>query len=271
MKRAPKNSPSDDASTSESSPGTASGAQTLLRGLAILQAVANGTRDMKTLTQQLGFSRSTTHRLTSLLVQERYLRNNPSQGYLLGSKLLELGYQAHEAIPLVALARPWLEKLAKFTGDTVHLATRDGDETLYLEKLPGTRGLEMRSRIGHRMPLLATGIGKALLLDNNDAEWQRLYLYRRNKGAPVTAPDWALVQTRMRRYAISNYAFDLEDNEPSIRCVAAPVRDSGGRIVAAVSVSSMTAYMPQKRMHALIKPVQDAAAAISAELGKRQP
>jgi DNA-binding IclR family transcriptional regulator len=246
-------------------PSAQAGTQTLLRGLAVLQAVAEGARDLKSVAAALGTSRSTTHRLLSVLAHERYLRHAPQGGYLLGPRLVELGYQAREAIPLPALARPLLEGLARLTGDTVHLASRDGDEVLYLDKLPGTRGLEMRSRIGHRMPLLATGVGKALLLDESETEWRRLYA-QDHRGRDAHA-GWEGLLKRMRQYAEGGYAYDLEDNEASIRCIAAPIRDAGGAIVAAVSVASMASYMPLRRMKELIAPVKEAAARISAELG----
>ena len=140
------------------------GTQTLLRGLAILEAAAAGVRDLRTFGAALGTTRSTTHRLVSSLVQARYLRQVQG-GYLLGPKLIELGTIALEQMPLTAVARPHLESLAEQTLDTIHLGVRDGDDVLYIDKIPGTRGLEMRSRVGHRMPLASTGIGKAMMLD----------------------------------------------------------------------------------------------------------
>lgn len=151
------------------------GTQTLLRGLAVVQAVAGGARDLKEIARLIGTTRSTTHRLASCLVDERYLRVVPQVGYLLGPKLIELGFQAREALPLVTLAGPYLDELSALTGDTIHLAIREDDDVLYLHKNPGRNGPEMRSRVGHRMPLARTGIGKALLLDDSPQEWQRLY------------------------------------------------------------------------------------------------
>ncbi|BBP58307.1 hypothetical protein PHLH4_18970 [Pseudomonas sp. St316] len=151
------------------------GTQTLLRGLGVVQAVASGARDLKEIARLIGTTRSTTHRLASCLVDERYLRVVPQVGYLLGPKLIELGFQAREELPLVSLAGPYLDELSALTGDTVHLAIREGDEVLYLLKNPGRNGPEMRSRVGHRMPLARTGIGKALMLDDSQEQWKRLY------------------------------------------------------------------------------------------------
>ncbi|WP_426198709.1 IclR family transcriptional regulator [Pseudomonas sp. DC3200b2] len=255
--------------SSDASCSVPAGTQTLLRGLNVIQAVATGARDLKAISARLGMTRSTTHRLASALVEARYLRVTP-QGYYLGSRLIELGFQAREELPLPALAMPWLDELSRLTGDTVHLAVRDGDQVLYLHKNPGRNGPEMRSRVGQRMPLTRTGIGKALLLDAAEAEWRRLF-----EGQPQPAavwpgraePDWETFLARMQAYATGGYAFDLEDNEPSIRCVAAPVRDASGQIVAAISVASTVPYMPLERMDELRPRVQQAAHAVSRELG----
>ncbi|MBI0326365.1 IclR family transcriptional regulator [Burkholderia plantarii] len=251
------------------------GTQTLLRGLAILEAIAGGARDMRAIGAALGTTRSTTHRLVSSLVQARYLRQVQG-GYLLGPKLIELGTIALEQMPLTAVARPHLEALAEATLDTIHLGMRDGDDVLYIDKIPGTRGLEMRSRIGHRMPLASTGIGKAMMLDLKPDAWAALFEVSRRSLAGVSfkpdrRPDAPTFLQRMAHYAAGGYTFDLEENEASIRCVAAPVRDASGAIVAAVSVASTIPYMPLDRMDELIPIVQREARAISAELGWSAP
>lgn len=251
------------------------GTQTLLRGLAVLEAAAGGAHDLRAFAAALGTTRSTTHRLVSSLVQARYLRQLGS-AYLLGPKLIELGTIALEQMPLTKVAHPHLERLAQASQDTIHLGVRDGDDVLYIDKIPGQRGLEMRSRIGHRMPLASTGIGKALMLDLDPAQWSALFeaSSRTLAGMPFKPdlqPTPAVFLERMARYAIGGYTFDLEENEASIRCVAAPVRDASGTIVAALSVASTVPYMPAARMDELIAVVQTEARAISEEIGWRTP
>ncbi|MDP5007607.1 MAG: IclR family transcriptional regulator [Glaciimonas sp.] len=240
------------------------GTQTLVRGLAVIHAVAAGARDLMAIATVVGTTRSTTHRLASCLVQERYLRFTSSAGYALGPKLIELGFQAREDVSLSVVARPYLEQLAAHSNDTIHLAIRDANDVLYLDKIPGKQGLEMRSRVGHRMPLATTGVGKALMLGLPEHEWKLLYQqYEKKNGAA----NWTVFRARMREYTDDDYAFDLEDNEPSIRCVSAPIRDASHAIVAAISISSTVPYMSDKRMQLLIPVVKQAATEISAELG----
>lgn len=244
------------------------GAQALFRGLAVLDAVARGASSLADIGATIGCTRSTTHRLIAALVQADYLRalGGSSGGYQLGPRLIELGYQARAQMPLAKRAQPHLEQLARHTRDTVHLGVRDGAEVLYIDKLPGSRGLEMRSRIGLRMPLALTGIGKSLMLDLPQSEWLALYRHGRQQDE---ASSWARFREQMSDYARGGFSFDLEENELGIRCVAAPIREPGGQIVAALSVASAVPYMPEVRLQALVPEVIACANAISAELGWR--
>lgn len=242
------------------------GSQTLLRGLDVLEAVAAGTNSLSALAATLKLNRSTTHRLASTLVERRYLSFAPRYGYGLGPKALEIGYQARVQLDISRVARDHLEALAAKTGDTVHLGVLDGTRALYLDKIAGRRRVEISSRVGEVQPLRSTGLGKALLLDEDDAGLRAFYRCENGNGQryPVSETVW---MRRMRDYVKSGYTFDLEENEDRIRCVAAPVRDSTGKIKAAISVSSAAQYMDDRRMQKLIDEVRDAALSISLELG----
>jgi DNA-binding IclR family transcriptional regulator len=241
------------------------GSQTLLRGLDVIDAVAEGPITLANLAAQLGLTRSTTHRLASALVERRYLNFAPRSGYQFGPKLLELGFIAQRQTDIIQIARPHLEALAGETEDTVHFGVVDRDRALYLDKIPGRRRVEISSRVGDRHPLTATGLGKALLIDETPERWRTLFDADRASGSP--AADYGIWSQRMADYAVAGRAYDLEENEDQIRCVAAPVRDVGGRIVAAISVSSAAQYMADDRMALLSADVCATAAAISHELG----
>ena len=242
------------------------GSQTLLRGLDVLEAVAAGTNTLAQLAATLGLNRSTAHRLASTLVERRYLSFEPRYGYRLGPKSLEIGYQARLQLDISRVAREHLEKLAAKTGDTVHLGILDGSRALYLDKIPGRRRVEISSRVGELQPLRSTGLGKALLLDENEESLREFYRCEKDSGQPYAVSETAWMR-RMRDYARHGYTFDLEENEDRIRCVAAPVRDSTGKIKAAISVSSAAQYMDDRRMQALIGDVRGTAQSISRELG----
>jgi len=248
------------------------GSQTLLRGLDVIDVVAGGPIKLGDLAARLGLTRSTTHRLASALADRRYLSFAPLSGYSLGPKLLELGFRVREELDLPRLAAAHLERLALLTEDTVHLGILDRGRVLYLDKVPGKRRINISSRIGELQPVTSTGLGKALILDLEESAW--LELFRRERPEPgrqsgrrrveISQQEWL---ARMRGYVQAGYAFDLEENEDQIRCIAAPIRDVAGRIIAALSVSSAAQYMSDHRMQALSKDVMAAARRISEDLG----
>lgn len=129
----------------------------------------------------------------------------------------------------------------------------------------GTRGAQMRSRVGQRLPLSRTGIGKALLLVTPE-RWEATF----DSESPVeqaTHQTKEAFLSRMKTYASEGIALDLEDNEPGIRCVAAPIRDGSGQIIAAISMSATNPYMLDERMKALKSVMGSTAAQISRKLG----
>ena len=262
MRQTTSNKKFADSSDKRSAP---QGSQTLLRGLDMLDQVVDGPVPLAELSGRMGLTRSTTHRLANALIDRGFLVFFPREGYRLGPKLLELGFLAQSQVDLIQTARPHIEGLATRTEDTVHLGRLDEERALYLDKISGRRRIEISSRVGDRQPLTSTGLGKALMIDIPPQEWRRLFESdRRNGGVPI---DYAVWEERMKGYAAAGRAFDLEENEDQIRCVAAPVRDASNRIVGAISVSSAAQYMDDARMEALSDDVLATARAISTELG----
>ncbi|WP_031554905.1 IclR family transcriptional regulator [Parvularcula oceani] len=242
-----------------------SGAQTLFRGLDVLDLVQDGPVPLNDLSEQLGLTRSTAHRLATALAERRFLSFKPREGYSLGPRILELGHCARQQVQLTRVARPFIEELAAKTNDIVHLGVLFADEVLYLDKIPGRRRILISSHVGERQPIASTGLGKALILDDSEERWRQLF--RLNAYKPTSSlPVWL---ERMRAYVAGGYALDLEENEDRVRCVSAPVRDVEGLIVAAVSVSSAAQYMSDERMGELIPVVKETTYAISRELGWR--
>lgn len=252
------------------------GIQTLLRGFTLMEFVAGKPRTVGEISDHLGTPRSTSHRLLRGLLQAGYLRHVRPDGYVLGPKLIGLGAAALEQLSLTTVARPHLQRLADQTGDTIHCGVVVGQEVMYMDKISGTRGLEMRSRVGHRMPLATTGIGKALTLALPRDQWPALYeaaqQIRERSQIPVpnvlgfSGYEHSVLEGEQR-----GYVFDHEENEPGIRCVAAPVRDATGSVVAGISVASTIPYMPVQRMNELGPVVRATAEAISRELGWTGP
>lgn len=240
------------------------GSQTLARGLDVLEAIMAGAVTVVDLTAQLGLSRSTAHRLASALVDRRYLSYASQEGYRLGPKLLELGYHARHQIVITHVVRPYLETLVRETGHTVHLGIIQGGQALYLDKIAGRRPIEISSHVGDMHPLTLTGLGKALILDETEAAWRKLWASDSPKGTEKSFRIWV---ERMRQYARSGHSFDLEESETGIRCVGAPIRGADGRIVAAISLSGAVRYMNDAHMRALATTLVSVVESISHHLG----
>ena len=270
MRQNPSNeeSPAEAAQPAETegkAANKAQGSQTLVRGLDLLDQVIDGPVKLAELSQRMGLTRSTTHRLANALIDRGFLTFLPREGYLLGPKLLQLGFLAQGQADIVQIARPRIEELAAQSEDTVHFGRLDDNLALYLDKIPGRRRVDISSRIGDRQPLSSTGLGKALLLDDDEARWTAVFEAEHPPG--TRRPDFDVWLERMRGYVASGHAYDLEENEDLIRCVAAPVRDASGKIAGAISVSSAAQYMSDARLHDLSDTVTATAQAISRDLG----
>lgn len=238
--------------------------QTLIRGLDIIEAVANGNKDLAQIAESTGITYSTAHRIVNALVQRNYLKKQ-GRDFALGRKLLELGFSAYSQVQITQLARPILQQLADQTSDTVHLVEREQNSVIYLDKISSQRAVEISSRIGGIKPLISTGVGKAMLLSEPESEWVEIYdqqnQFLKN---PITLEQWLEI---MRNYRLKGYAYDKGEDEEVIRCVAAPIKNGSGKTIAAVSVSSAVDYMNEARMQELVPLVQAAARQISNELG----
>lgn len=252
------------------------GTQALSRAFAVLGAVRRGCSDLASIGREADIGKSTTHRLVTFLHRTGFLRYNEGRGYTLGAKLIELGAAALEQMPLTSVARPYIERLAQQTGDTVFLSVRDRDAILYVDKISSKKGLEMRSRVGFHNLTATTATGKAMMLDVSEEEWARFYslAYAEVISAEIQPPGfpaWEDYRQAMREFKTKGHTMELEENEAGIRSVGAPIRDARSGIVAGVSVASTIPYMSKERMQALVPAVVGCAQSISAELGFSSP
>ncbi|MDG6896086.1 IclR family transcriptional regulator [Volucribacter amazonae] len=234
--------------------------KSLTKGIKVIEAIALGYRTLTHIQKHLQLPKTTTHRILKSLANENYIRDVKGIGYVLGTNLIRLGILAQEQMPLKAIAFPYLKKLSEQTCDTVHLGVREGDYVFYLEKIPGNRAIEMRSKIGDRLPLVVTGIGKALMLDLPQTEIEKLI------GRYVADHKKEAIKQRMKQYCQQDFSFDLEDNSEFLHCVAVPIRNKYGNIIAAISIASISLYMPTERMYQLVKQLKIVSQQISNDI-----
>ena len=188
--------------------------------------------------------------------------------YKLGLTALHLAHAVLQQLDFRKEAKPSMERLADLTSETVNLSVLDGDEVVYIEKAEGSASLRMLSRIGHRAPVHCTGAGKVLLsemaLDEVRAILRRTGLPRFTPNTIVTFDQYLRELEFVRA---NGYALDKEECEEGASCVAAPIRDHTGKIVAALSISGPTVRFGQDRLPTLVNYVVDIADDISTKLG----
>ncbi|MHB1801350.1 MAG: IclR family transcriptional regulator [Actinomycetes bacterium] len=234
---------------------------------AIVGTLATDNR-LSSIARTVGLPTSTVHRILQELVDVGWVRDDGEHGYLVGARLLAIISRANDDTTLLSVARPILRDLRDTTGHTVHLAMRQGDEAVYIEKLDGRRSYQMRSHVGLTIPLHCTAIGKALMAempaDEVRAIVKRTGLARHTEHT-ITRLDQLLghLDTIRRR----GFAFDEEENELHIHCVGAAVVDRRGVPVAGVSVSSLSFDIDEPRMRRHSELVVAAAHQIAHALG----
>lgn len=243
----------------------ADGTQTLNRALSLLEAAAE-IHELDRLAESIEVSRSTAYRLLTALAERGYLRHEPRVGYFLGLRLLQLGFRVYEELHLPSIARPHLERLSEFTQETIHLALLDNDHGVYIDKVQGSRHLQMASKIGAEIHLQCTALGKILVSGFPEDRWLDFFSPDLNRTEnTITALDEFLIE--IRRTKEQGYALDMEENEVGIRCIAAPIHDGRRNIVAAISLAGATVYLDEPRLEELVPLVKKTAESISENLG----
>lgn len=235
------------------------------KAFALVDLVASGKVTLSDLAEASHMPRSTVHRLLSDLV-DRHVLARDGRNYRLGIRLLQLGEQVRRQLRLPALADEPMRNLASDTHETVHLGILDASHVVYIAKIEGRRGLQMASHVGLQSPAQTTAMGKVLLAGLLPAEWERRYIALA-PATPYSITDRAAFLHELAEVRSQGYAFDREENEVGIRCVAAPVIDARGNVVAAVSLSGASVFVTEERQRALVPSVMACARRISAELG----
>ncbi|OAT67590.1 IclR family transcriptional regulator [Mycobacteroides immunogenum] len=183
------------------------------------------------LVRRTGLPRSSVHRMLERLVQLRWLRRD-GRDYELGTRLVELGSLAVHQDRLHAAALPMLHELHRATGLVVHLSILDGTDVVYLEKIGAGMGAAVTTRIGGRQPAHCTASGKAILAYRGDTLDGFTALARKTRFSIGSAAQLRPELDKVRGHGV---AFDREELQQGIGCVAAPI-GSIGDAVAAVSV-----------------------------------
>ncbi|GGK77458.1 hypothetical protein Ppa06_37970 [Planomonospora parontospora subsp. parontospora] len=205
-----------------------------------------------------GMALSTVHRLVGELEAWQALTRAPDGRFHVGLRLWELGQLAPG--PLQQVARPWLQELFGSTGENVHLAVRDGFEVLYVDKVHGRRAVPIVSRVGGRLPMHPTGVGKALLAFEPDRVVASYLSRPLERPTPHTITEPGRLARELRQVRERGYAVTHEEMTLGSCSAAAPVLVDG-RPVAAVGI--VVSSRRAREMQRLVEPILVVAGHIS--------
>ncbi len=214
----------------------------------------NGPMGIMEISGVLGFHKSTVHRLLASLQHMGYIRQEEeSLKYALSLKFLEIGSKIMEQTNMASLIHPYLKRLSEQTGETVHLVQQEGTEAVYIDKVEShTSSIRMVSRVGSRIPLYCSGVGKALLAELPDNKIREIWNssdVRPLTGRTIT--DLSALMGKIDLVRKDGFAVDDEENEEGVRCVAVSLPDYHKEPVYALSISAPKGRMSESRMEEL--------------------
>jgi len=249
--------------------------QSVARALTILDVLADarGELALHEIAERVGLPKSTAHGLISTLKDYGYIEQcGFTAKYRLGLRLFEVGSVVALGWEVRTVAAPYIQKLLDEMRETVHLAILDNYEVLYIDKRESSESLRIASQVGMRLPAHCTGVGKVLLAYLTPEMRKEVIAA---KGLPRytqnTLTDAASLEAQLCRVREDGYAVDNQEIMDSLKCVAAPVRDQGGKVVSAISLSGPISRMQGERFQKVIRIVTETAEEISANLGYRSP
>ena len=223
---------------------------------------------LKQVAQYTGLHPSTAHRILSAMAADRMVDRIEPGSYRLGMRLLELGNLVKSRINVREMALPVMRELHAQTGETVNLSVRHDDEIVYVERTSsGRSAMRVVHVIGTRAALHITAAGKLFLLEEG---FPKLREYAKRSGLAahtrITLSSLPQLERELERIQRQGWATDAEEAELGVRCVAAAVRDDGGLLLAALSISS-----PADRMKPTWGPlVKESAERIGHAIGHRK-
>lgn len=249
-----------------------SNVQSIERALTILNKLSeypNGLQVTR-LSEQVGLTKSTVHRLLTTLSNMNYVvKDEETDKYKLGLQILFLSRNLLNNNDVITVAKPYLEKLSLEVNETVHLCIENLGEIVYIDKIDSNQAVRMFSRIGSRAPMYCTAVGK-VLLSGMDQEKVDSILSKTEFIAktPTTITSKEQLLEEVEKIKIEGYALDNSENEEVLRCIAAPIYDHKGKIIASFSISGPNNRVTMDLINkTLIEKMKHYSMAISRNLG----
>ena len=233
-------------------------------------ASANAPPRFTDLLDRLDQPRGTLHRHISNLIEEDLLAVRSDHSYELGPKLLKLAARAWSGNQFRTIAEPHLRAIGEATGETIHLGVLSDIEVIYLDKVEGRQSVRMHSQIGNASPVYCTGVGKAAMSalpdDELDARIARIS-FKTFTGSTLSSPQ--ALKSEIAEIRESGIAYDREEHEPGIHCVAAPVFSGGRDFFAGISVTAPVFRVSSEQLANWKPLIQQTAAAIMEDMANK--
>jgi IclR family pca regulon transcriptional regulator len=249
--------------------------QSLERGLAVIRAFGADDPELtlSDVARRTGLTRAAARRFLLTLTDLGYVRSDGKQ-FALTPRVLELGYAFLSSLSLPEIAEPHLERLAAEVRESSSVSVLDGDEIVYVGRVPTSRIMRVAINVGTRFPAYATSMGRVLLAalpdDALDAYLARAEIRPLTPRAIANAEDLRTELDAIREQG--GWALVDQELEEGLRSIAAPIRDGGGRVVAAVNVSAHASRASRETIERdLLPPLLDTAARIEADLRDVSP
>lgn len=247
--------------------------QSVERAISLLETLADASEmGIKELGMALGLPKGTVHRLLATMKARNMVDQTATGKYRLGFKLFELGSKMVNRLGVRKEAMPHLENLTSISGETANLAIPDRFDIIYVERIASLAPLRLGVDLGCRFPAYALALGKAILANMEPAELNAYLLDPEFQASikPITDNTITnIVELHHHLEAIrkQGYAVDNEEYLRGIRCIAVPVFNYSGKVIAAIGISGATATMTSAKIQAMIPHVKEAGRNLSRNLG----
>lgn len=245
------------------------GVQSVGRAFEILEVIAaqGGELSLSEIAASVGLPAPSAHRLLRTLVSLGYLRQETSRRYALAPRLIRLGEAASKQFG--ASGYPVLTGLMEAIGESANMAILDGSTAIYVAQVAGKHAMRMFTEVGRRVPLHATGVGKALLTSLPDEEILRLLdMAGMPRITPHTITDPAVMLQDVRASRIRGYSTDDGEQEVGVSCVSVPVPNAP--TPTAISISAPTPRMTPDVAREAAAALREAAATMSARFDRER-
>jgi DNA-binding IclR family transcriptional regulator len=242
----------------------------LARGAKILRLLgdADAPVGVTEVAERLKVDPSTAYRLLVTLEAGGLVQQDlDSKKYSIGYGILEIAFALLRRLSVVTLADPYLRSIAALTGESTHVAVLDGPRAVFVGRQSGAGILRVETTIGSSEPAYCTAVGKALLADSIEPDLRQLFAEPMMRYTPQTITTIEGLVVELERIRRNGYAYDDEELHAGVRCVAAPIRDHRGRIVAAFGLSMPATRLTREDLPGLVGHITRAAENVSSQLG----